>query len=424
MTRPPDAAVVGGGPNGLAAALILLQAGLAVDVYEGAPVIGGGCRTEQLTMPGFLHDVCASGHPLAASSPFLRGLGKLKRPYRLLTPPVAMAHPLDGGRAVCVGGSVAQTAAGLGADGRSYQRLMSPLVRNAEEIVATFMRPLRSVPRHPFKVIPFGLEGLLPASVLGRSLRTEEGKAWLAGVAAHSTAPLSRPLTGAYGLWFTILAHAYGWPVVEGGSAELTKALAAEIVSRGGRVETGRWVRHIADLPSAQVVLLDVSPAQLITMAGSRLPARYVQALRRFHYGPGVCKVDWALAGPVPWQAASCRSAGTVHLGGPMTEIAASESDVAHGRHPDRPFSIIVQAGVIDSSRAPQGKQALYGYCHVPNGSTRNMANQIEAQIERFAPGFRDLILARSVRTAVDDHIIPQACAHVIPQVLAYVCFT
>lgn len=221
---------------------------------------------------------------LAASSPFLRGLGQLKRPYRLLTPPVAMAHPLDGGRAVCVGGSVAQTAAGLGADGRSYQRLMSPLVRNAEEIVATFMRPLRSVPRHPVKVIPFGLEGLLPASVL------------------------------------------------------------------------------------------DVSPAQLITMAGSRLPARYVQALRRFHYGPGVCKVDWALAGPVPWQAAACRSAGTVHLGGTMTEIAASESDVAYGRHPDRPFSIIVQAGVIDSSRAPQGKQALYGYCHVPNGSTRNMA--------------------------------------------------
>ena len=277
---------------------------------------------------------------------------------------------------------------------------MGPLVRDADSIVADFLAPLRSVPSGPVAAARFGAQGLLQARLLARRLHTDEGRSLLAGAAAHSMLPLSAPLTGAFGLLLTILAHTTGWPVVEGGSGVLADAMVAELQDLGGHVTTGSWVASLADLPPARVVLLDVTPRQLLGLAGDRLPAGYQRALRRYRYGPGVCKVDWALAGPVPWTADACRDAGTLHLGGTMAEISASEAEVTAGVHPERPYCLIAQPGVADPGRAPAGQQALWGYCHVPAGSDVDMSGRIEAQIERFAPGFRDLILARSVRTA------------------------
>jgi len=396
-----DAIVVGSGPNGLAAAVTLARAGLSVQVIEGAATPGGGCRTEELTLPGFRHDVCSAVHPLAGASPFFTGTDLAARGVRLLTPKVAFAHPLDGGRAAALAGSVDETAGSLGPDGGAYRRLVGPLVRDFPLTLPAILAPLfRSVPEHPVALARFGLEGLLPASVLARRLRGEQARAMLAGAAAHTMRPLDAPLTGALGLLFLMTGHAVGWPVVEGGSAGIIDALTGELDSLGGRVETGRWVRGLDELPSARAVLLDVTPRQLIGLAAGRIAGRHRRALDRFRYGPGVCKVDWALRGPVPWQAAACREAGTVHVGGAFDEVARSESEVAAGRHPERPFCLVAQPGVVDPTRAPAGQHTLWGYCHVPSGSDVDMSERIEAQIERFAPGFRDLILARSVRTA------------------------
>jgi len=398
--RAPDAVVVGAGPNGLAAALTLARAGLAVDVFEGARTPGGGCRTENLTLPGFRHDICSAVHPLAAASPFFLGTDLAARGVRLLTPKVAFAHPLDGGRAAAVSGSVDETAGGLGADAGAYRRLMGPLVRDSGAIVPAVLAPLRSVPEHAAAVSRFGLRGVLPASLLARRFETEEARALLAGLAAHSMQPLTAPLTGGFGLLLALLAHSAGWPVVEGGSAGLVAALTSELAALDGQVVTGCWIRRLADLRPARAVLLDVTPRQFLQIAGDRVPRGYRRAMQRFRYGPGVCKVDWALDGPVPWAAAACREAGTVHLGGTLAEVARSEADVIAGRHPERPFCLVAQAGVVDPTRAPAGKHTLWAYCHVPSGSTVDMADRIEAQIERFAPGFRDLIMARAVRTA------------------------
>ena len=394
-----DAVVVGSGPNGLAAALTLARAGLAVQVIEGAATPGGGCRTEELTLPGFRHDVCSAVHPLAAASPFFAGVDLAAHGVRLLAPEIAFAHPLDGGRAGAVAGSVADTAGGLGSDARAYQRLLGPLVRDADRILRTFLAPLRSVPAQP-GVLRFALEGILPAAVLARWFRTDQARAVLAGLSAHANLPLGQPVTGGYGLILAMIAHTAGWPVVEEGSARLTGALAAELAAVGGTISTGQWVTRLDELPSARVTLLDVTPRQFGRMAGDGLSRSFVREIEWFKYGPGVCKVDWALSGPVPWAAPACLKAGTVHVGGTFAEVARSEAEVAAGRHPQRPFCIVAQPSVIDRSRAPDGKHVLWGYCHVPAGSAVDMTEQIEAQIERFAPGFRDLVLARSVRTA------------------------
>ncbi len=400
MTQP-DAVVVGSGPNGLAAALTLARAGLRVQVFEGADEPGGGCRTGELTLPGFAHDVCSTVHGLAAASPFFAGCDLAARGVRLLVPKVAAAQPLDGGRAAAICGSVAETASQLGADA-GYRRLMEPLERDADAVLSLALSSLRSVPARPVSAARFGAQGLLPATVLARRLHTAEGRALLAGMAAHSIRSLTAPLTSAFGLTMLLLAHTTGWPVVEGGSDRLVAAMTAELAELGGTVATGCFVKSLADLPPARAVMLDVTPRQLLEMAGDRLPRGYRRALRRFRYGSGVCKVDWALDGPVPWQNDACRQTVTIHAGGTIAEVARSEAAVAAGQHPEHPFCLVTQPGVVDQSRAPAGKQVLWAYCHVPPASDVDMAGRIEAQIERFAPGFRDLILARSVRTAAD----------------------
>jgi len=401
--RRADALVVGSGPNGLAAALTLARAGLVVDVIEGADTPGGGCRTAELTLPGFHHDVCSAVHPLLEASPFFATCDLAANGVKLLTPRIPFAHPLDKGRAATVTGSVKETAAGLGADAAAYGRTFTSLVRDADLILPNFLSPLRSIPSDPIVTALFGLKGLSSAERLAARFHTDEAQAIVAGAAAHSMLPFTAPLSGAFGLLFTMLAHALGWPVVEGGSARVVDALTTELASLDVQVVTGQWIRRLHDLPPALVTVLDVTPRQLIAMAGDRLPVRYRRGLERFRYGPGVCKVDWALDGPVPWEAAACREAVTLHVGGTFAEVARSEADVAAGRHADRPFCLVTQPSVLDPTRAPAGKHTLWAYCHVPNGSDVDMTGRIEEQIERFAPGFRDRVLAKVTTTAVQE---------------------
>jgi phytoene dehydrogenase-like protein len=398
-----DAVVVGAGPNGLAAAVTLAAAGLSVQVVEGASDAGGGCRTEALTLPGFAHDVCSSIHPLAMASPFFRRFDLAAHGVRLLVPEASYAQPLAGGRAAVAYPSLDRTVAELGADGASWRRLMQPLVDRADAILPAVLAPLRGVPPKPLRAARFAPVGPRSASALAARLTGENARALFAGVAAHAMLPLDRAPSGGFGAVLALLAHSVGWPAVEGGSRRITDALVNELKALGGSVVTGEWVRSLDQLPRARAVLLDLAPRQLLELAGDRLPSSYVRALSRYRYGPGVCKVDWALGGPVPWSAAECARAATVHVGGAFEEVARSEAHVAAGRHPEAPYVLVVQAGVVDPGRAPTGHHALWGYCHVPPGSTVDMSDRIEAQIERFAPGFRDLILARSVITASDQ---------------------
>ncbi|HEX2376607.1 MAG TPA: NAD(P)/FAD-dependent oxidoreductase [Gaiellales bacterium] len=391
-----DAIVVGAGPNGLAAAIALAQAGRSVRVIEGETAIGGGTRTEELTLPGHLHDVCSAVHPLLLGSPFLASLPLAEHGLSVIHPDLPLAHPLDGGRALALHRSVAETAAGLGADGRAYERLLGPLVRDWEELAAFLLGPPLQPPRHPLIAARFGAVGLRSVSGLTRRrFGADPARALLSGNAAHSMRPLTAPGTGAFGLLLIMLAHAVGWPVAAGGSRAIADAMAALLRSLGGEIETGRPVTSLRELPPTRAVLLDVTPRALLRITGDRFTGRYRRALERFRYGPGVFKVDYALREPVPWAAEACRRAGTVHVAGTAAEVAASEAQVAAGRAPTRPYVLVAQQSLFDPSRAPAGAHTLWAYCHVPSGSGTDMTEAIDGQIERFAPGFRDVVAAR-----------------------------
>ncbi len=392
-----DAVVVGSGPNGLAAAITLAREGRSVLVIEGAATPGGGMRSAALTLPGFVHDVCSAIHPLAAASPFFRTLPLEKFGVEWIHPPLPLAHPLDGGRAALVERSVEATAARLGEDGDAYRTVFEPLVRDCGKLLRDFLGPLR-LPHHPLAMARFGVQALMPASVYARArFRTGEARALFGGAAAHSIMALGKPATAAFGLVLGMLAHAVGWPMPRGGSQKLADALLAYLGTLGVEVVTGRWVRSLDELPPARAVLLDVTPRQLLDIAGNRLPGAYRARLRRYRYGPGVFKMDFALDGPIPWAAEDCARAGTVHVGGALDEIIAAERAAYDGRVPEKPFIILAQPSLFDPSRAPEGQHTAWAYCHVPNGSTADMSERIEAQIERFAPGFRERIIGRHV---------------------------
>jgi phytoene dehydrogenase-like protein len=400
--RSHNAVVVGAGPNGLAAAIALAQHGQSVLVLEGAATIGGGCRTAELTLPGFQHDICSAIHPLALASPFFKTLPLASYGLEWVYSPLELAHPFDDGSAAVLERSITRTARRLGDDGPAYARLMQPLLDDFEILAQALLGPL-PFPRHPLALARFGLSGLRTAGSLARSrFHGTQARALFAGMAAHSMLALDRPATAAYGLMLGLFGHAVGWPLARGGSQQFTNALADYFRDLGGEIQTSTQVTSLASMPDARAVLLDVTPRQILAIAGDALPEHYTRQLRHFRYGSGVFKLDWALDGPVPWTAEECSQAATVHLGGTLEEIEHSEQLVAKGEHPERPFVILAQQSLFDPTRAPEGKQALWGYCHVPNGSTVDMTARIEAQIERFAPGFGERIIARSAMNTAD----------------------
>lgn len=399
---PYDAVVVGSGPNGLVAAVTMAMAGRRVIVFEADATPGGGCRTAALTEPGFRHDVCSAVHPLGIGSPALRALPLEAHGVRWIQPEIALAHPLDDGRAAFLHQSLDDTALGLGVDGDAWRRLMAPLVDGGLPVIADLLAPL-SIPRHPLRLARFAPAGVRGAEQLARRrLATEEGQALLAGLAAHSILRLDQTLSGGVGLVLGALAHLVGWPVAEGGSQAIADALVAILREHGGEVVCDHRVDDLASLPPAPVVLADVAPRQLATMAGDRLPERTRRRWTRFRHGPGVFKIDYALSAPVPWANPAVGRAGTVHVGGTLAEVAASEAAMATGRHAERPYVLAAQSSVCDPTRAPDGKHVLWTYCHVPHGSTVDMTDAMERQLERFAPGFRDTVIARHVMTPAD----------------------
>lgn len=390
-----DAVIVGSGPNGLAAAITLARAGASVLVVEAADSIGGGTRTAELTLPGFHHDVCSGAHPMGILSPCFREWPLQEHGLEWVLPAASVAHPLDGRPAVMLRRSLDRTAAALGRDATTYRRLVAPLLCAPHGLLRDILGPLQW-PSHPLAFARFGALAAWPATWLARAaFRDEPARALFAGCAAHSILPLSQPMTSALGLIFSLTAHVEDWPVARGGSIAITRALAGYLRALGGKIETGRRIRTASELPAARVYLFDTDPRQLADVAGPALPAGYVRRLRRYRYGPGVFKVDYALDGPIPWSDPSCLEASTVHVGGTLDEIAASERAMWRGDHAERPFLIVVQQSQFDSTRAPAGKHTGYAYCHVPHGSTVDMTARIDAQIERFAPGFRDRVLAR-----------------------------
>ncbi len=391
-----DAVVVGAGPNGLAAAITLARAGWSVLVFEAGKTVGGGARSAMLTLPEFVHDVCSAIHPLAMASPFFRSLPLADYGLEWIQPSAPLAHPLDDGTVVMLERPVAATAEALGIDAIAYRQLIAPLVACWDELTADLLGPLPLPPRHPLTLARFGLRAIRSAQGLIQSwFRGEHARALFAGMAGHSMLPLDRPLSAAFGLVLGAAGHAMGWPLPRGGAQKIADSLASYLHLLGGEIVTGSPVASIDELPPARAVLFDVTPRQLLHIAGRRLPAGYRRLLKRYRYGPGVFKIDWALDSPIPWTAEGCRRAGTVHLGATFEEIAASEQAVWQGEHPERPFVLLAQPSLFDPTRAPAGKHTAWAYCHVPHGSPVDMTERIEAQVERFAPGFRDCILAR-----------------------------
>ena len=398
-----DAIVVGAGPNGLAAAITLAQAGRSVLLVEAAGTVGGGTRSVELTLPGFVHDFCSAIHPLGIASPFFKDLPLGEHGLEWLVPDAAVAHPFDDGPAVILRRSVDDTAQGLGRDAAAYRETMSALVEAADRLLPDLLAPLWPPPRHPLLVARFGGKALASARRTARHLfREERTRGFFAGLAAHSTLPLESAFTASFGYLFALLGHTSGWPVARGGSQRIADALASYLRSLGGEIETGRRVSSVDDLPPARAVLLDLTPRQVVRIAGARLPARYRRSLERYRYGPAAFKVDMALAGPVPWKDPVCARAATVHLGATLEEISASERAPHAGGLAEKPYVILAQQSLLDPTRAPAGRHTVWAYCHVPLGSTLDASGRIEAQIERFAPGFRELILARHVTTPAD----------------------
>lgn len=394
----PDAIVVGSGPNGLVAALTLADAGWTVEVLEAASTPGGGTRSAELISPGVVHDVCSAIHPLGLASPAMRELPLADHGLRWVHPEVALAHPLDGGRAGLLRRDLDATAEGLGADGASYRRLLAPFVDAGTDLADSLLEPLAMPPRHPLLLARFAPVGIRSAAGLGRSrFDGDEARGLLAGLAAHSVLRLGAPGTAGYALMLGLLAHVVGWPMAEGGSQRIADALVAELEARGGTVTCDRRVASLDELAPVDAVLLDLTPSQVVALAGDHLPSRYRRRLERFRRGPGVHKVDWTLDGPVPWAAPEVAGAGTVHVGGTLDEVVAAEDEVWAGRHPARPFVLLAQQTSFDPTRAPAGVHTAWGYCHVPHGSTVDVTDRIEAQVERFAPGFRDRITGRHV---------------------------
>jgi phytoene dehydrogenase-like protein len=397
-----DAVVVGSGPNGLAAAIVLARAGLKTVLREAQATLGGGLRSAELTLPGYTHDVCSAVHPLALSSPFFRSLPLDQFGLEWVQPPSALAHPLDDGRAAMLERSLDGTAEGLGEGGRDWRALHAPFVARWADLAPDVLAPPIRFPHNPVLMARFGLTALRSATAVAHGLHGARPRALFAGNAAHSFLPLDAAGTAAFGLLLSVTGHAVGWPIVRGGSQRLADALLACFRSLGGEVQAGAPVEHLDELRPARVVMLDLGPRQVVRMAGDRLPARYRRALERYRYGAAAFKLDWALDAPVPWTAPECARAATVHLGGTLEEVAASEAAHARGEVHERPFVLFVQPTLFDATRAPAGRHTAWAYCHAPNGCTLDLTDRIERQVERFAPGFRDRILARSVHTPAD----------------------
>lgn len=398
--RKYDAVVVGSGPNGLSAAITLQRAGLSVLVVEAKEEIGGGMRSAQLTLPHFVHDVCSAIHPLAIDSPFFKTLPLEEHGLEFIQPTIAAAHPFDDGNAAALHFSVEETARSLGIDAQAYIKLMKPLAASWPRIATDVLGPL-TFPQNPLALARFGIHALKPATELAKRFRTKEAKGLWAGMAAHSLQPLSNLATAAFGLVLMTTGHVKGWPLPKGGSHAIAHALASYFQALGGTIQTNFLVQTLDQLPPSAAVLFDVTPKQLLKIAGHRFSPLYKWQLNRYRYGMGVFKIDWALDGPIPFTAPECQQAGTVHLGNTLEEIVASEAATAKGKHAERPFVLLAQQSLFDAGRAPHGKHTAWAYCHVPNGSTADMTEQIEKQVERFAPHFRDRILHRHTLSAV-----------------------
>ncbi|MHA4844897.1 phytoene desaturase family protein [Flavitalea antarctica] len=389
-----DAIVVGSGPNGLAAAIVLQRAGLSVLILEAKNTIGGGLRTAELTLPGFRHDICSAIHPMAANSPFFRSLPLEQFGLKFIYPGIAAAHPLDDGTAAVLKHSLQETSDLLDVDKPAYRSLVAPIVNDWPKIEDDVLAPFH-FPGHPIRMAAFGLKAIQPATLLAKRFKTEKARSLFAGMAAHSILPLDQVATSAIGLVMLASAHIKGWPIPAGGSQSLADALAAHFLSLGGKIEMNVYVKSLEQLPSSRAILFDVSPKQLLTIAGHKFNEQYTRQLSRYKYGMGVFKIDWALSSPVPFTNAACRDAGTLHLGGSYNEIVASEQSAWSGKESENPFVLLAQQSLFDSTRAPAGKHTAWAYCHVPNGSLKDMTTIIEKQVERFAPGFRDTILGR-----------------------------